>query len=268
MSTLEDLLPKTRKLAERAGDAILEIYATDFDVDHKADDSPLTQADLAAHKIIMAGLRELTPDWPRLSEEGADIDYATRRSWTRYWLIDPLDGTREFVKKNGEFTVNIALIDNGRPVLGVVHAPALKKSWYAAEGVGAFKRVEGHNNGQDHAIRTRPTPTDKPRLLVSKSHRGEEVDKLLARLGEHEALSVGSSLKFCVVAEGEADFYPRLGPTSEWDTGAAHAVLACAGGRVTTTDGAELGYNQKESLLNPHFLAFGDPDVDWGQYLD
>lgn len=263
MQKLATLLPEVKNIAEAAGQAILTVYRTDFDVDRKDDDSPLTQADLSANRVIMAGLKKLTPELPRLSEEGADIAFATRRTWSRYWLIDPLDGTREFVKKNGEFTVNIALIDNGVPVLGVVYAPDMDKFWFAAQGVGAFKQ----ENGKQEAISTRPAQTARPRVLVSKSHRGELVDAVLARLPDYDAVSVGSSLKFCVIAEGEADFYPRLGPTSEWDTGAAHAVLACAGGRVTTTDGEDLGYNQKESILNPHFLAFGDPDTDWTQYL-
>jgi len=263
MQDLATLLPEVKKIAVEAGEAILNVYRTDFDVEHKDDDSPLTQADLAANRIIVAALEKLTPEIPRLSEEGADIPFETRKTWDRYWLIDPLDGTREFVKKNGEFTVNIALIDNGKPVLGVVHAPVLEATWYAAQGVGAFKQ----ENDSERKITTRATQTDKPKILVSKSHRGELVDALLAKLPDYESLSVGSSLKFCVIAEGNADFYPRLGLTSEWDTGAAHAVLNCAGGRVTTTNGADLGYNQKDSILNPHFLALGDPAVDWTQYL-
>lgn len=263
MQDLATLLPEVKKIAEDAGAAILKVYRTDFDVEHKDDNSPLTAADTAAHKIIVAGLQKLTPDLPCLSEEGADIPFTTRQQWSRYWLVDPLDGTREFVKKNGEFTVNIALIDNGEPVLGVVFAPDMAKSWYAARGVGAFK----YEQGQEHPIKTVPMVGNKPKVLVSKSHRGEEVDALLERLPDYEALSVGSSLKFCVIAEGAANFYPRLGPTSEWDTGAAHAVLTIAGGRITETNGQDLRYNQKDSLLNPYFLAFGDPSDDWGQYL-
>jgi len=264
MQDLAALLPEVKKIADMAGDAILKVYNTDFDVEHKDDDSPLTAADTAANRVIMDELAKLTPDVPRLSEEGANIAFSERQSWTRYWLIDPLDGTREFVKKNGEFTVNIALIDHGIPVLGVVYAPVLEQSWYAAQGVGAFKQEDG--NARTIST-TKPANTDKLRILVSKSHRGELVDALLEKLDDYEAVSVGSSLKFCVIAEGNADFYPRLGPTSEWDTGAGHAVLAAAGGRVTHTDGSDLGYNQKESILNPHFLAVGDPTLDWTQYL-
>lgn len=263
MQDFSALLPDIKTIAETAGQAILKIYRTDFEVEHKDDDSPLTQADLAAHHVIMDGLKKLTPDTPCLSEEGAKIPFSERRQWQRYWLIDPLDGTREFVKKNGEFTVNIALIENGEPTLGVVHAPDSDQSWYAARGVGAFKM----QNGQERNITTVTADTRKPRILVSKSHRGELVDALLEKLADYDAVSVGSSLKFCVIAEGGADFYPRLGLTSEWDTAAGHAVVTAAGGRVTHTDGSDLTYNQKESLLNPHFLAFGDRAVDWVKYV-
>lgn len=263
MQDLAGLLPEIKTIAETAGEAILKIYRTDFEVQHKDDDSPLTQADLAAHRVIMSGLKKLTPDIPRLSEEGAKIPFSERGNWQRYWLIDPLDGTREFVKKNGEFTVNIALIENGKPTLGVVHAPDSDQSWYAAHDVGAFKMQAG----KERRITTVAADTNKPRILVSKSHRGELVDALLDKLSDYTAVSVGSSLKFCVIAEGGADFYPRLGLTSEWDTAAGHAVVTAAGGRVTHTDGSDLSYNQKESLLNPHFLAFGDTAVAWVQYV-
>lgn len=263
MHDLATLLPEINTIAQAAGDAILEIYRTDFDVEHKTDDSPLTQADLAAHRVIVAGLKKLTPNTPCLSEEGAQMPFSERSGWQRYWLIDPLDGTREFVKKNGEFTVNIALIEKGKPIMGVVHAPAMEQTWFAAQDVGAFK-IE---NGEQRSIACTPAHADKPRILVSKSHRGELVDALLEKLPDYDAVSVGSSLKFCVIAEGGADFYPRLGPTSEWDTGAGHAVVTAAGGRVTHTDGSDLTYNQKESILNPHFLAFGDTSVDWTKYV-
>lgn len=260
----DDLLTPLVALAAEAGEAILEIYRGDFDVSHKGDDSPLTAADLAAHERIEAGLAKLTPEIPRLSEEGGDTPYATRRTWRRYWLIDPLDGTKEFIKRNGQFTVNIALIEDGEPVLGVVHAPDLAITWYGSAGRGAFLRRDG---GPPEALRTDAARTARPRVLVSRSHRGPEVDALLERLPDYEPVVMGSSLKFCVIAEGEADFYPRLGPTSEWDTAAGHAVLAAAGGQVTDTTGAPLRYNAKDSLLNPHFLAFGDASHDWLAYL-
>lgn len=265
MAENKNLLAPLVTLAEDAGEAILTVYRGDFDVSHKDDDSPLTAADLAAHRVIEAGLAELAPDIPRLSEEGGEVPPATRRGWRRHWLIDPLDGTREFIKRNDQFTVNIALIEDGEPILGVVHAPALEASWYGAAGHGAFKRTGG---GEAEAIHTGAAHADKPRVLVSRSHRTPEVDALLQRLPDYEPVVMGSSLKFCTIAEDEADFYPRLGPTSEWDTAAGHAVLAAAGGHVTDTAGAPLRYNAGDSLLNPHFLAFGDPGHDWLAYLN
>lgn len=265
MSQLHNQLNAVIDLSHRAGAAIMDIYQQDFAVQQKADDSPLTQADLASHRILVAGLQALTPDIPCLSEEDADIAYAERKQWQRYWLIDPLDGTREFIKKNGEFTVNVALIDNGVPVLGVVHAPDQQTTWSGAQHTGAFKSQAG---AAPQPIATAAADPNKPRVLVSKSHRSAQVDALLDKFPDFETLSVGSSLKFCMVAQGSADFYPRLGPTSEWDTGAAHAVLSAAGGRVTQTDGNDLRYNSKDSLLNPFFLAYGDTRVDWTAYLD
>lgn len=263
MTDISQLLSPVREIAEQAGHAILEVYHGDIDVERKDDDSPLTAADLAAHQVIRDRLSELTPDIPQLSEEGGETPFATRSQWSRYWLIDPLDGTKEFINRNGQFTVNIALIEDGVPVLGVVHAPELDASWFAATGTGAFKRVDGG----DRALSVPRVDPACPRVLTSKSHRGEDVDAVLARMPDFQPVSMGSSLKFCVIAEAEADFYPRLGPTSEWDTGAGHAVLTIAGGEVTDLDGTPLQYNQKDSILNPHFLAYGDTGHDWLQYL-
>ena len=250
-------------IATEAGNRIMAIYASDFAVTNKDDDSPLTQADLAAHRHITAELQRQWPDIPVLSEEAADIPYSTRSRWTRYWLVDPLDGTKEFIKRNGEFTVNIALIDQGQPVLGVVHAPALGLTYFGANGAGAF-RIQ---NGQRQPIRTRSAPA-KPALVVSKSHRDAATDAFLAGMPEHEAISRGSSLKFCLVAEGSADLYPRLGPTSEWDTGAGHCVAEQAGAKVLRLpDYTPLRYNQKESLLNPNFIVIGDPAYPWLEKL-
>lgn len=264
MPQLADLLNEVCRIATAAGQATLPIYHSDFDVETKADDSPLTQADIAAHRVIEQELAALTADWPRLSEEGGDIDFETRRGWRRYWLIDPLDGTREFINQNDQFTINIALIDDHRPVLGGVYAPAYDTLWYGAEGTGAFKR---RGDQPSERLHTAAVNTDKPRVLVSRSHRSAQLDALLARLPDFEPVSMGSSLKFCVIAEGGADFYPRLGPTSEWDTAAAHAVLLAAGGAVTDTQGRALRYNTGDSLLNPDFLAFGDTGHDWPGYL-
>lgn len=250
-------------IAERAGGAILDVYRGDFDVETKADDSPLTAADRAAHACITAGLRELTPNIPILSEEAGFPAFEERREWPRYWLVDPLDGTKEFVKRNGEFTVNIALVEAGAPILGVVHAPVLERSYLGVRGEGAERRDEGGRT----PLATRALGEGPLTLVVSRSHRDAAVDRLLERLPDCETTSVGSSLKFCLVAEGLADLYPRFGPTSEWDTAAAQCLVESAGGRVTRVDGEPLRYNHKASVLNPDFIAFGDTEHDWLQYL-
>jgi 3'(2'), 5'-bisphosphate nucleotidase len=264
MELTRELLDAICAIAIEAGGKTLPIYHSDFDIQTKDDNSPLTQADLAAHNSIKAALERLTPETPQLSEEGAEIDFDERAAWTEYWLIDPLDGTREFVNKNDQFTINIALIRDHRPVLGVVYAPALDTLWFATEGIGAYLR---RHDEVPVAIAVARTASDKPRVLVSRSHRGEAIDRLLARMGDYEPISMGSSLKFCVIAEGRADFYPRLGPTSEWDTAAGHAVLKLAGGEVTDTRGRPLRYNETHSLLNDWFLAYGDTRHDWASYL-
>jgi 3'(2'), 5'-bisphosphate nucleotidase len=257
------LLPAVVGLAREAGLQIMQIYAGEVAVWRKGDDSPLTSADLAAHCLLMDGLARLTPQLPRLSEEGADIPFAERRDWTRYWLIDPLDGTREFVQRNGEFTINIALIDEGRPVLGVVHAPVLGITYHAAAGAGAWKQV-----GDDPPMPLRTVSTrTPPRLLTSRSHGSPELETLRTRLPPHEVLHVGSALKFGLVAEGGADLYPRLGPTAEWDTAAGQCVVEQAGGSVTHLSGSPLRYNTKESLINPHFLVSGEIGYPWQQYI-
>jgi len=263
MTVTHEMLDAIVATAIGAGEKIMEVYRSDFAVEHKHDASPLTQADLAAHHHIVDALRLLTPDIPVLSEEAADIPFATRRQWTRYWLIDPLDGTKEFVRRNDEFTVNIALIERGIARLGVVHAPALARTWAAAAGHGAQCR----DGGQHTAIRTRAVPAT-PVYLVSKSHRNAALETLLARAPTHEARSRGSSLKFCEIAEGTADLHPRTGPTSEWDTAAGQCIVEQAGGVVLrTTDLQPLRYNEKESLLNPEFLVIGDPAYGWPRRL-
>lgn len=256
---LKALLDAVTHLACEAGREIMAVYGTDFSVDVKDDRSPLTEADLRSHHLIAAGLSRLTPELPQLSEESRSVDPAERLAWSTYWLIDPLDGTREFIKRNGEFTVNIALIRDHRPILGVVHVPTSGVSYSAAAGVGAFRRSRG---GAAEPIRTRPAPSTGLRVMGSRSH-GEGLSEWLQGLGDYELVSVGSSLKFCVVAEGEADFYPRMGPTSEWDTAAAHCVLEQAGGEVTDLEGNPLRYNTRADLLNPYFLAFGDRSRNW-----
>jgi 3'(2'), 5'-bisphosphate nucleotidase len=251
-------------LAREAGLAIMRIYVQDFAVESKSDNSPLTAADLASHRIICEGLAALTPDVPVLSEESADIPWDQRRGWSRYWLVDPLDGTREFVKKNGEFTVNIALIENGVSVLGVVYAPALDYLAHAERGVGAFVR----DGASDVALMTQqPAPTPL-RVAASRSHLDARTAAALEKMGATERIGMGSSLKFCRIAEGRIDVYPRFGPTSEWDTAAGQCVVEAAGGAVLRLDGSVLAYNTKESLLNPDFIVLGDSRLSWRSWLD
>lgn len=258
-------LPDVCQIARQAGAAIMAVYQGEHDVELKADDSPLTAADRAAHAVILEGLRALAPETPVLSEEGRPAPFEERGRWRRYWLVDPLDGTKEFIKRNGEFTVNIALIEDGRPVLGVVFAPALDVAYYAQRGEGAF-RQEG--TAEAAPIRVEPAPQDAPwRVVASRSHLGDEVGRFLDCLGEHELVSMGSSLKLCLVAEGRAHLYPRLGPTSEWDTAAAHCVVEEAGGQVLDTDLKPLAYNTKDSLLNPYFIVCADMDERWTRCL-
>ena len=256
-------------LTRRAGDAILEVYRTDFDVQIKGDDSPLTRADLAAHRLIMHGLASLTPDVPVISEESSPPDFDVRKAWRRYWLVDPLDGTKEFINRNGEFTVNIALIEDHQPVLGVVGVPDKGLVYTGDTAAGEAFRHDGQGSEALHGRRMR----DGAALTVvaSRSHGGERLERYLEALGgifpEVSRTPVGSSLKLCILAEGQADLYPRLGPTSEWDIAAAHAVLAAAGGTVWTVDGEPLRYNTKESFLNPEFFAAADADYPWQQKL-
>jgi 3'(2'), 5'-bisphosphate nucleotidase len=257
-------LDEARALAKQAGDKILQIYNTEFAVQEKDDKSPLTAADMASHTAIVAGLKTLTPEIPVLSEESATIPFAERSAWATYWLIDPLDGTKEFIKRNGEFTVNIALIHKGVPVLGVVHVPVSGVTYAACEGQGAVKETPGTGV---QAIHVRALGDGPVAVVGSRSHQGDSLKAFLAKLGDHEIVSMGSSLKICLVAEGAADVYPRLGPTSEWDTAAAHCVVNQAGGSLTDLEMRPLRYNTKESLLNPFFLVFGDDSGDWSRYL-
>jgi 3'(2'), 5'-bisphosphate nucleotidase len=254
------LLDAVSGIARDAGRAILEVYARDFAVALKADRSPLTEADEIAHAIIDRRLRTLAPSVPVLSEEAAPEASAGRRSWTEFWLVDPLDGTKEFLKRNGEFTVNIALVAEHRATLGVVLAPALDRLYFGAVGVGAWRQ---DGAGVPEPIYVRRAARNPPVVVGSRSHASGELAGYLAALGPHEITPMGSSLKICLVAEGAADLYPRLGPTSEWDTAAAQAILESAGGRIIDTTGQPLRYNSKDDLLNPHFLAFGDQRRNW-----
>lgn len=248
-------------ISHQAGDKIMTIYQKDFAIYEKSDASPLTEADLAAHNCIVDGLSNVS-DLPILSEESANISWQERNSWNTYWLVDPLDGTKEFIKKNGEFTVNIALIQDGVPIFGVVYAPVLAQTYVGVLGQGAFKITAGNKA----AIAPKAwTQGETWKVVGSRSHQSPEIQALLDSLeGETELVAMGSSLKLCLVAEGAAHLYPRLGPTSEWDTGAAQAVVEAAGGKVTIiedatdalkADAAPLRYNQKDSVLNPYFLV-------------
>ncbi len=265
---MHTLLPDVKRIAQEAAEVILRIYNTaDFQVDTKADASPLTQADLAAHHHIVNALQALTPDIPVLSEESKEVPYQERQHWSMFWLVDPLDGTREFVRRNGEFTVNIALIKEHRPILGVVQVPVLQQTYWAAENFGAFKA------GAGHAIALQANRTVKQPLTVvaSRSHAGAETQGFLDNLRRDyaiEAVSKGSALKLCLVAEGVADLYPRLGPTMEWDTAAAQCIVEQAGGQVTTLSQQPLQYN-KENLLNPFFMVASPATAAlWKPYLE
>lgn len=251
----DELFQQVTEISKRAGEAILEIYETDFEQFEKGDKSPLTSADLAAHKIIVDGLSQLTPSLPVLSEESSDIAWSERQQWQAYWLVDPLDGTKEFIKKNGEFTVNIALIENGEPTWGVVYVPVMNIVYAGGKRIGAATKTD---DGKTTTISVAEPKTSMSgwRIVGSRSHQSEEFKEFIKQYDEPEIISMGSSLKICLVAEGQADIYPRLGPTSEWDTAAAHAVLLGAGGSMTSyPDAKPLVYNQKESVLNPFFVA-------------
>ena len=257
MRNLLDLADALMPTVARAGTAIMRIYDGDFAVQRKVDNSPLTLADLESQRIIIEALKHLTPDIPILSEESAQAPWAERQSWQELWVVDPLDGTREFVKRNGEFTVNIALVVDHEVVLGIVAAPAQGLLYWGAAGVGAFSR---HRDAPQCRIHTCP-PQTPLRVVGSRSHTSPETASYLARLGPHVMTGMGSSLKFCLIAEGKADLYPRFGPTSEWDTAAGQALLETAGGHVTRLGGHRLRYNCRETVINGDFVAFSDPTV-------
>jgi 3'(2'), 5'-bisphosphate nucleotidase len=268
--TLQTWLPDVIKLAQEAGSAIMAIYQdADLGTTQKEDKSPLTNADLASHQTIVKGLQGLTPEIPILSEEAKALPYEERRTWPAFWLVDPLDGTKEFIQRNGQFTVNIALVQGGSPVLGVVYAPAIKVSYWGAQGYGAFKQEE---EKEAVRIQTRAYPEATITVVASRSHAGPETEAFLQKLQAAyadksvELISMGSSLKLCLVAEGVAHLYPRFGPTMEWDTAAAQAVVEQAGGRVTNLQGDPLQYN-KENLLNPFFMVAGQSVKDLWPHL-
>lgn len=262
---LEYLCRVANDIAVQAAAKIIEVYNSDFAIEHKEDKTPLTTADMAAHHIIVEGLTQLTQDIPVLSEESASIPYAERKTWQRYWLVDPLDGTREFIKRNGEFTVNIALIEQQRSIIGVIVVPVTDVRYFAWRDGGAWKQQGSHA-----ATRIQVSKIDNSKALRvagSRSHGSEKLEKFISRLGDCNMVPMGSSLKSCLVAEGKADLYPRLGLTSEWDTAAAQCIVEQAGGFFTDTNMQPMRYNTKDSLLNPEFFVFGDNSRDWKKYL-
>ena len=247
------------EIAKKAGDAILEIYNTDFSHELKKDNFPLTKADMASHNIILKGLKESYPEIPILSEESSEIPYKKRKNWKKFWLVDPLDGTKEFIKKNGEFTVNIALIENNKPVSGIIYVP-VKDVFYFTNKEKAYKQIS-NEQPIEIPLKNIPKQENKLKVVASKSHLNQETKDYIENLKkqnpdkEIETTSAGSSLKFCLIAEGLADIYPRLAPTAEWDTAAAHAIVNASGKRVFKfNSNEELIYN-KQNLLNPYFVV-------------
>ena len=262
---MSELTEAAAAIAREAAQKIMEVYATDFEVRNKTDRSPLTRADMASHEVICNGLAGLTPEIPVLSEEAAHLPYSTRKTWDQYWLVDPLDGTREFIKRNGEFTVNIALIRGNYPVLGIIYIPVNDVCYYAADNEGAYKMSNGE---PDLRLRAKTSRADNLIVAGSRSHGNIRQREFFKQMGDEvETIAIGSSQKFCLVAEGTADIYARFGPTSEWDTAAGQCIVEEAGGRVTDTGFSRLRYNAKDSLLNPDFLVFADPAFGWEKRL-
>lgn len=258
------LIQELIQIAEKASKAILAIYQTDFKTQIKSDLTLLTEADLIAHQVITENLKYLTPDLPVLSEESAFVPFTERQQWQRYWLVDPLDGTKEFVEQTGEFSINIALIEQHQPVLGLIYAPVSKTVYFAQRGQGAFKQL---SNQSIHEINVK-SPWQKPlNILVSRRHNLAKIDYFLQKFQEHSVIRQGSAIKFGLIAEGIADIYPRLGKTSEWDTAAGQCIVEAAGGVVLDLTGKSLRYNTKESLLNPSFLVAGDKKQNWVEYF-
>jgi 3'(2'), 5'-bisphosphate nucleotidase len=277
--TMQEILAGVIDIARQAGGAILEVYEReDFSVQSKSDNSPLTAADLAAHELIVSGLTALAPEIPVLSEESDDIPFSERQQWTRYFLVDPLDGTKEFIKRNGEFTVNIALIDQGVPVLGVVYVPVLDVLYAGTSsgpddpaGVAFVERDGARQDIRVTPLAPRIAAGNPLRVVASRRHSSPDMEACMVALNkrfEVTTLNMGSSLKLCMIAEGQADLYPRLAPTCEWDTAAAHGVVMAAGGEVVDAAFAPLRYNTKAELLNPYFYVLGDTSFDWPASLN
>jgi len=251
----EQLIISTIEIAKEAGEAISQIYNSDFDYQIKKDLSPITAADRLSHKIITERLKILTPEIPILSEENCDIPFEVRTQWKDYWLVDPLDGTKEFINNNGEFTVNIALIKNNTPILGVIHIPISHETYWGSKNKGSF-----YLNANDDAVNISVSNNHQNpiRIVASRSHPSEVLNDVLEKIINYEIIKIGSSIKFCHIASGQADCYPRFGPTSEWDTAAGEAIVRYAGGHMVTLNGNLMHYNAKEDYLNPNFIVSSD----------
>ena len=248
----EQLISSTVEIAKEAGMVITEIYNSDFDYQLKEDLSPITAADNLSHNIITKRLKTLTPQTPILSEENCNIPYKIRSQWTQYWLVDPLDGTKEFISKNGEFTVNIALIENNTPIFGVIDIPVTNETYWGSKVNGSFCSDANNNIKQINVPEDNQNPM---RIVASRSHPSNMLASLLEIIVDYEIIEIGSSIKFCLIASGQADCYPRFGPTSEWDTAAGEAIVESAGGQVVNTNGDSMNYNVKEDYLNPNFIV-------------
>ena len=261
----KELLDKIIDIAREAGAYIKNSYDahSSKSFETKTDGSPLTDADLGANQIIVTALAELTPTVPIISEESQSIDFKIRQNWEQYWVVDPLDGTQEYLAGNGEFTVNIALIKNHEPVLGVIMVPVTGVVYYAARGIGAYKSEDG----KSHPIKSRAYDGKDTMVVTSRRHGVNRLGSVFNDLGHYRKISVGSSLKFCLIAEGRADIYPRLSPTCEWDTAAAQAIVELAGGQVITLDEKRLMYNNREQFINSSFVCIGDAQYPWAEHL-
>ena len=256
----QEYIKKLIKISKNAGDAIMDIYESEFDVNFKSDQSPLTKADIVSNKIISDSLYKLNPKIPILSEESSHISFNERSSWDEYWLIDPLDGTKEFINKNGEFTTNIALIKKNKPIFGIIHAPCINETYWGGQSLGCYF-LKDDSYSDIKKINVSPNVNQKITMVSSRSHPSDNLKYILEMIGEHKILSIGSSLKFCLIAKGEADCYLRLGPTSEWDTAAGDAIVRAARGSIKAINGSEIKYNESDSILNPNFIAAANEEL-------
>tara|TARA_B100000029_G_C17482749_1_gene926121 strand:- start:487 stop:1287 length:801 start_codon:yes stop_codon:yes gene_type:complete len=253
-----EIIKEVVEISKKASRSILEIYEEELsEYEIKSDSTPLTQADISSHRIIDKGLKKITPEIPILSEEGSNIPFEVRSNWGEYWLIDPLDGTKEFIKRNGEFTVNIALIRNNKPIFGVINIPVENQIYWGAKGLGSYVI---DNDKEPRKIQVNTRNNKKIRILTSRSHAVNE-NLILKKLENYEIVRAGSSLKFCLIASGIADIYPRFGPTSEWDIAAGHAILESAGGIIVDMNKKQIEYNKKASYINNNFIACSTPQL-------